>query len=111
VGLKLALDFGAALLEVRDDLSLVAQLRFVLYRVVERDLRLAHEAMPARVPAGLQAEHFARYQLGAMQHHQAVHRAHELRVAVAPAHHLGHRQGLERRFDPLREYVGEQDSR
>jgi len=39
-----------------------------------------------------------------MQHHQAVQRADELHLAVAPAHQLGDRQFFQRRFEQRRQY-------
>jgi len=49
---------------------------------------LRHEPVAARQVAGRHAEHAARDYALAVHHHQPVHRADELRLAVAPAHEL-----------------------
>ena len=49
-----------------------------------------------------QSEHRARHDARAVQHHQAVHRPHELRLARAPAHDFRNRQRLQRFFDNAR---------
>jgi hypothetical protein len=94
-----AFDGRLALGEAAHHAALVAQLVEILVRALQRKRALAHEAMALRAVAGSKAEHRARHHARAVHHHQSVHRAHELRVAVAPAHQLGDRQFLYRALD------------
>jgi hypothetical protein len=66
--------------EVRDHLALLAQRGFVVRGLRQRQIARRHEAMAARGAAGVGVEHARRHQLAAVQHHQPVHRPHELRV-------------------------------
>ena len=60
-----------------------------------------HETMSLGHFATRNPEHFARQYFRAMQHHQAMHRAHELMRVIAPAHELGDRQCFDCRSDYL----------
>jgi hypothetical protein len=91
----------ATRIEARDDHA-GGQPGFVLVRVRERDLARAHEAVAARAVARLQPQHRPRNDVRSVQHHQPMHRPHELRVARSPAHHLRDRQLLQCR----RHHVG-----
>jgi len=93
--LELALDLGAPRGKVDDDHPLVGELRFVLVGVLQPDDSLPHETMASRFARCLNAEDSAGDNPLAVQHHQAVHRAHELRVAPTPAHDFRNRQRLE----------------
>ena len=54
-----------------------------------------------------QREHLAGHDFLAVQHDEAVHRPHELRLARAPAHELRNRQRLECRIDLRGEHFAE----
>src|SRR5262249_33692047 len=71
------------------------------------NLAAVHEAVPARSAARLQTENRAGHDVPAVEHDKAVHRAYELRVTIAPAHHFGNRQGLQRCLDLAGERLGE----
>jgi hypothetical protein len=57
--------------------------------------------------AGLDVEHAAGHDAGAVEHRELVGRAHEGGVAVTPAHHLGDGQRLEGVLDDAGEHLGE----
>ena len=107
LGEQLALDVGAALGEVRHHLAFGEQRGLVGVGGGDVDLAAAHEAVAAGGTAGVEVQHPARHHLGAVQHHQLVHRAHEGGVAIAPAHHLGNGQRLHRVVHHPREHLGE----
>ncbi len=89
LGLHLLVDFRLARCEVRDDMAVFAQLCLVLVRTAQTNRSRAHESVSVRGVAGGYAKHVAGNHVSAVHQHQSVHRAHELRVAVAPAHDLG----------------------
>ena len=91
-------DFTACA-EGSDDFARLLQDFFVIVGPPDRDQALAEKAVAAGFVAALEPEHRARHHLVSVQQDHAVHRAHELRLAVAPAHDLGDRQFLERGFD------------
>jgi hypothetical protein len=68
-----------------------------------RDSRIAaaaaHESDAARVLAGLRRREFRTRRRRAEQHHDPMHRPHELLLARAPAHALRDRQRVERSVD------------
>jgi hypothetical protein len=101
------LDLRAALLERGDHLALCLQPGGIVVGMAQGDGALREETVTAGAPAGREAEHRAGHHLRAVQHDQAVRRPHELRVARAPAHHLGDRQARERSLHEPREHVGE----
>ena len=57
--------------------------------------------------AALQTQHIGGHDFCAVQHHQAVHGAHEGVRAAAPAHHFGNRQLFHRLIDDVFEQPGE----
>jgi glycyl-tRNA synthetase beta chain len=53
------------------------------------------------------AQHFASHHLGAVQHHQLVHRTDKGHVRIAPAHHLGNRQFLDGVLHHAGQHIGQ----
>ena len=111
LGEQLALDVGAALGEVGDDLAFGEQRGLVGVGGGDGKVAAAHEAVATRGAPGIQVEHAARHHVGAVQQRELVHRAHEGGVAVAPAHDLGDRQGLDGILHDGRQHVGEPGAR
>jgi hypothetical protein len=66
--------------------------------------------MAERGVAAVQAQHLTGHDTLAMQHDQAMHRAHELYIGVAPAHHLRDRQFFQRVGNDLAEHGFELDA-
>ncbi len=87
--LERLVDHGLALGKIGDHAPIVFQARFVFVGRGERDFARGHEAVPERGLARFETEHAAWDNARAMHHHQLVHRANELRIAVTPAHYLG----------------------
>jgi hypothetical protein len=73
----------------------------ILVRVADGDLAGRQEAVTHGRPAARQPEHLAGNDTVAMQEDQAMHRAHELVLGVAPAHHFWNRQLAQRLRDDL----------
>ena len=96
---ELLFDLGPARREVRHHHALGAQALLVLVGAFEADLARTHEAVSARVTSGVDVENGSGNDAFAMQHHQSMHRPHELRLARSPTHHLGDGQRLERVLD------------
>ena len=92
--------------EVGNHLAFGQQGRLVGVGGGDVDVAAAHEAVALGGAAGLDVEHAARHDVGAVEHRELVRRAHEGGVTVAPAHHLGNRQGLEGVLDDAGEHVG-----
>ena len=89
---QLSVDFGLSLREVRHHHALAKERGFIGIRACEGDLACAHEAVTAGNLARFDAEHRPGNRARSVQHHQAMNRPHELRIARAPAHHLWNRQ-------------------
>src|SRR5260221_6450087 len=91
-------------LEVGDDATVLEQPCLVLIGGRQANRRCAHESMSARRLACGHSENGARDHAPAVHHYQAVHGAHELRFAFAPAHHLRNRELLRGIVDDIGEY-------
>ena len=98
---QLALDLIAPPGEIRDHGAVFQQALLVFFGVAQCDLGCAHEAMATRDIARFQPEHAALNHAAPVQHDQAMHRPHELRLARAPAHHFRNRQVFQRLLDDL----------
>ena len=85
--------------KLADHLAFLLQPSLVLRRIAQHELAPSHETVAESAIAALLAEHRARHDAAAVQHHQPVHRPRELRVGVAPAHQLRDRQGLDALHD------------
>jgi len=69
--------------------------RLVADRRAQREFARRVKAMPAGAASGRDTQQCRWHDLAAVQHHQPVHRAHELCIARSPAHAPRDRQGLE----------------
>ena len=92
-------DSCAPLREARDDASLLLQTTDIFARGGKREARRAHETVATRDIAAGDAQDLPWHNLGAVQHHHPVHRAHEFFAARTPAHALGDREGGQRQVD------------
>ncbi len=86
----------APLVDVHQDLAALVQGLHIRRRVADAQRLRRHEAVAVGDIAGGYVEDRRVDDLLAEQHQHPVHGAHELRVAVAPAHALGDRQRVER---------------
>ena len=90
-------DGFAPRVDVGHDLAALQQRRHVGRRRRQTDRLRRHEAVAVGEVAGAHPEYLGVDHLATEQHHDPVHRAHELRLARAPAHAPGDRQRIERR--------------
>ena len=101
---QLRVDVGAPLGEGRNHLAFGQQRALIRVGVGNLQFAAAHEAVSHGHLAGVEVEHPARHHAVAVQQDERVHRAHELRLARPPAHHLGNRQRLDGEADHLGEH-------
>ena len=106
---KCLLDARATIGKRGDHPPALLQHRLVLHRIGEFDIGFALEAVPLRDPSGLQSERRRCKHRRAMQHHQAMGRAHEadicLPVGQLILHDLGDRQFCDRVLDQRRNCI------
>jgi len=88
-------DLVAPALETGDDLAMLAQRLLVVVGVLDRDRAAGQEAVAQDPVGALDSQHAARHDVRSMEHHEAVHGTHELRLAVAPPHRLRDRKLLD----------------